>query len=136
MNKYLAQDIKALNQAMYTFGDWYTVIRQKVSKYNDDGRYEPIEVKERIFCSIQKNTERINVAGNGNGEGYREDCTYTLTIVKPHYVETGDIIETKRFGRLKVLDQSGCTEMDGTTSYSLVRTGTADKKENDIDYVY
>lgn len=136
MNKFLAQDTKALTQAMYTFGDWYTVIRTKVSQYNDSGRYDPIEVKEQIFCSIQENRKDIKVSGNGNGEGAREDVSYTLTIVKPQYVNTGDIIITKEFGRLKVMDKSGYTEIDGTTSYTLVRTGNADKQKNDIDYVY
>lgn len=136
MNKFLAQDIRALSQVMDIFGDWYTIIRAKVNKYNDSGRYEPVEVKEKIFCLIQEDSRSTNLHGNGHGEGIREDCFLTLTCVKPNYVNPGDIIETERFGRLRVTNQRGNTQMDGATTHSLVRTGTANEKKNDIDYVY
>ena len=136
MEKFNATDFKALQQAMYPFGEWYEVIRKKVEQYDDSGRFNPIEVKERIFGSIQEGVRTLNVSGNGNGENEWEKATYTLTLVKPQYVSTGDIIITRMFGRLKVLGKSSNSNLRGTSSYDLVRTSTADNTKNDTDYVY
>lgn len=136
MKKYDAIDVKALQQAMDMFAEDYIVIRNKVERYNDMGRFDPIEVAEKITGSIQEDTNTIAVDGNGNGEDMMEKKTYTLTLVYPQYVSTGDIIITEEFGRLRVLGKSSRTMLRGTSSYDLVRTGTSDNRKNDKDYVY
>lgn len=136
MKKFDATDIKALQQAMEIFQEEYVVIRKKVNRFGDDGRADPIEIKEKLIGSIQEDSKSLNPEGHGNGENEWENATYTLTVVYPQYVNMGDIIITEEFGRLKVMGKSSHSRLRGTSSYDLVRTGTADKGKNDIDYVY
>ena len=136
MNKFNRSDLKALQQAMSIFEETYEIIRKKVEKYDDKGRFVPIEKKEYIKGSIQEDNKSLSVDGHGNGEGEWVNSTYTLTVVYPEYVSPGDIIITEEFGRLRVLGKSSHSKLRGTSSYDLVRTGTTDDIENDIDYVY
>lgn len=136
MRKFDATDLKALQQAMEIFQEEYTVIRKKVSRFGDNGRFDPIEIKETIKGSIQEDSKSLSPDGHGNGENEWENASYTLTLVYPQYVNTGDIILTEEFGRLKVMGKSSHSKLRGTSSYDLVRTGTNEKVKNDIDYVY
>lgn len=136
MNKFNAVDIKALQQAIGIFLEDYVVQRKKVERYNDSGRFDPIIKEEIIRGSIQEDSDSLQLNGNGNGENEFENKSYTLTLVYPYYVSTGDIILTKEFGRLRVTGKSSRTKLRGTSSYTLVRTGSADNRKNDIDYVY
>ena len=136
MGRFDAMDIRALQQAMDIFLEEYIVIRKKVESYNDKGRFDPIEKTEIIKGSIQEDSNNLSIDGNGNGENEFENRTYTLTLVYPEYVTTGDIIITKEFGRLRVTGKHSHSKLRGTSSYDLVRTGAADNRKNNEDYVY
>lgn len=136
MKKYNAIDYKSLQQAMSIFSEEYIVIRKRVERYNDKGRFDPVESTEIITGSIQEDMNELSLDGKGNGENEFENRTFTLTLVYPQYVSKGDIIITKEFGRLRVTGKSSNTSLRGTSSYSLIATGSAKDEKNSETFLY
>lgn len=118
-NPYYLSDLQSLQQAISIVKDDIRVCRDSIRKTDRKGRYDPVTKDLIIEGFISPKGKRLKF--NEGGQWINAD--YTITLVSPYQVFTGEIIEYPPYGRLKVLGDSD-TNLFGLITADLTLVGS------------